>query len=82
MVTLDFSNVKSVEDVNKVFAENNSAIKNATAMMDRVKNPDNYCNVCGYDHAKDKGAGKSAHALDMAKRLSKTQKPLTKRKWK
>ena len=47
MVTLDFSQVKSVEDVDKVFADNDSALRNAKAMMDRVQNPEKYCEVCG-----------------------------------
>ena len=44
---LDFRDCKTKEDVEKVFDKNNSAIRNANAMMDRVKNPNNYCEVCG-----------------------------------
>ena len=67
MVTLDFSKVKSVEDVNKVFGKNNSVLNDARAMMDRVKNPDNYCNVCGKKvgvckHTKNSEVVNSSHA--------------------
>lgn len=47
MVTLDFSNCKSPNDVKKVFQKESSTLRNAKAMMDRVQNPENYCSVCG-----------------------------------
>ena len=47
MVTLDFSQCKTKEDVEKIFNKNDSALSNAKAMMDRVQNPNNYCGVCG-----------------------------------
>ena len=47
MTTLDFSQCKTKEDVNKVFGKSSSELENAKAMMDRVQNPDNYCNKCG-----------------------------------
>ena len=47
MVTLDFRDCKSPDDVKKVFNKNNSALSNASAMMDRIKNPENYCPKCG-----------------------------------
>ena len=47
MVTLDFSQCKTKEDVEKVFGKQSSELRNAKAMMDRVKNPENYCSVCG-----------------------------------
>ncbi len=39
MVTLD--------DVNKVFGKEDSALSNAKSMMKRVQNPASYCRICG-----------------------------------
>jgi len=47
MVTLDFSQCKTKEDVDKVFKKEDSSLKNAKAMMDRVQNPQDYCEVWG-----------------------------------
>jgi hypothetical protein len=47
MTTLDFSQCKTKEDVDKVFQKESSTLRNAKAMMDRVQNPQNYCNICG-----------------------------------
>ena len=47
MVTLDFSKCKTIDDIDKVFRKEASALRNAKAMMMRIQNPEDFCPRCG-----------------------------------